>query len=447
MGSSVIVAKTRIEVPEFRVRHLGWPDKLALTWSVLPEVAMVLIGSSPPGTRKPVHAAADWARNLVRAVAPAAGPKLTRVGSVLVVDTSVQTERVTAPLVAELARRHGESSQLRLPRLGPRRMAAAIRDVRGVGVALSTALEAAEITEPPGLGRELLKVEVLRRRAALARLSSAGIDAVVVGTQQNSSARALLTVAQKEEITSYYLPHAPTAGNAFYRDIPTSYALLRGSAEVDFYSDLGVGPTSRLMVVGNPGASVMSQSSTSRAPDVVYAPSPHPPKVLGADIDVIRGATDRPVTVCLHPRMRGTELADLFPRQWDITDAPNTDSYLRENGADVVIQHGSGVGLEVLALGIEVIDLCHPGEKPNYPYIREPHVQIAHDASELRSALEALPRRVDDRAARITFARSWCAEVGEAAARRCADAIERSRTGNAPAEVLLDGWARFLSES
>lgn len=440
------VASLRIEVPEFRVRRSERLGEADLVWSVLPEVAMLLIGASAASGRGPIQALDSLTRNFARALAPTAGPTLTRVGSVLVVDTSVQTERATSPLVHELALRYGEPTECRLPPLGARSMAAAGRSVHRVGKVLREALSAAGIDEPPGLHRELLKVEILRHRAREARLRDAGIDAVVVGSQQNSSARSVLSVARGEGVASFYLPHAPTADNAFYHDLPTTHALLRGPAEVDFYAGIGVGQTGRLMVVGNPGAAQLPGEEPPPAQDLVYAASTHSEAVLRADVEVIRAGTDQPVIVCLHPRMHAADVAGLLPSNWRIVGAPNTDAYLRTHGARVVIQHGSGVGLEALFLGIEVIDLCHAAETPNYPYIRPPHIQIAHDAHGLSTALDAIPGRADQRAERIAFAHSWCRDVGVEAARSCADAIDRTRTAAVPRDVLFDGWGRYLSD-
>lgn len=438
------VARTQVAVPDFHVRRPTRPGEVDLLWSVLPEVAMLLIGSSV-GARGPIRALAAWARNLARAFVPTAGPRLTRVGSVLVVDTSVQTERVTSPLVEALALRRGEPAVFRLPLLGARSATMAALGVRRIASRLAAALSDAGAVEPPGLRRELLKVEILRRRAGAVDFRAAGVDAVVVGTQQNSSARALLSVARREGIATYYLPHAPVADNDFYRDIPTTFALVRGPAEVDFYTRIGAAPTDGLIVVGSPGLAQPPQEMPPQADDIVYAPSPHAPAVLQADIAVLRGATDRPVMVCLHPRMGSTEFSGLFPPEWHIADGPNTEAYLRRHGAQVVIQHGSGVGLEALSLGIEVIDLCSAGQRPNYPYIRAPHVQVVHDVPGLRAALHTLEERANERGERVAFARSWCSDAGAVAARRCVEAIEQTRSTSVTRDVLLDGWDRFLS--
>ena len=444
LGASPIptVAPTAGEVPKFRLGQPVSAGAADLAWSVLPQVAMMLLGHSV-SDRSGIAALRERVRNHARSIAPRVGPALTRVGPVLMVDTSVQTERVTAPLIEELASRHGEPEHPRLPPLGVNSIRGALQNVRRVEHNLRDAMSIAGVTVPLGLRGELLKVEIVRRRFASARLHLAGVDAILVGTQQNAPTRALLSVARHQQIVSYYLPHAPMADNAFYHDLPTNWALLRGDAEASFYRDLGAMPAERLAVVGSTDEPV-SRTTPPASDHVVYAPSPHSPQVLRADINVIRCALEDPIQVSLHPRMRSPDYLQLFPAEWVIVDAPNTSTYLREHGAKAVIQHGSGVGLEALALGLEVIDLCHHGERPNYPYISGPLVQVVHDAHGLREAMDRLPLRSDQRDERIAHARSWCTEPSEDIAKTIVDIIERTSTSTGPGEVLLDGWSRYL---
>ena len=161
---------------------------------------------------------------------------------------------------------------------------------------------------------------------------------------------------------TYYIPHAPTADNQIYRDLPSNYALIRGPEEVNIYRDLGAEPTDRLVVVGNPVIEGGSMSNPPDSTDVVYAPSTHQIGVLQADIAVILEGCDYPIKVALHPLMDSSTYRDLLPGEWEVVSTSDTYSYLRQHGAKVVIQHGSGVALDALTLGVDVIDLCHGGE-------------------------------------------------------------------------------------
>lgn len=90
-----------------------------------------------------------------------------------------------------------------------------------------------------------------------------------------------------------------------------------------------------------------------------------------------------PIKVSLHPRMRSHAYRRMFPSAWEIIGT-QTHSPICDGMAKAVVQHGSGVGLEALSMGLDVIDLCHPQDRPNYPYIIEPYVQIVHDVSSLQ---------------------------------------------------------------
>lgn len=434
------VAAVRHEDLSFEVLGLDTTGDADLAWAALPEVAMRLWGESASGLGGGRATSSAFVRNLGRAVHPNAGPTLTRVGPVLVVDTSRQTTQVIVPVVTELARRHGSSSAFRLPTLKPNSIVGASRRARRVERCINAAASSARLGTTALLRAELLKVEILRRRFENVGLRNHGIRAMVVASQQNSSVRAALSIAHQEGIMTYYIPHAPTADNQIYRDLPSNYALIRGPEEVNIYRDLGAEPTDRLVAVGNPGIEGGSMSNPPDSTDVVYAPSTHQIGVLQADIAVILEGCDYPIKVALHPLMDSSTYRDLLPGEWEVVSTSDTYSYLRQHGAKVVIQHGSGVALDALTLGVDVIDLCHGGEQPNYHFMREPFVQVVADGTQLRQAIDAVPGRIEGRAGRIEYARSWCSDDGHAAL-QIADAIESTHsTGGGPAGMLLDGW-------
>ena len=67
-------------------------------------------------------------------------------------------------------------------------------------------------------------------------------------------------------------------------------------------------------------------------------------------------------------------------------------------------------------------------------------MQVVADGTQLRQAIDAVPGRIEGRAGRIEYARSWCSDDGHAAL-QIADAIESTHsTGGGPAGMLLDGW-------
>jgi len=432
-----IVTRTAGEAPSFTMAKPDSVNAEDLAWPALPQVAMMLLHapvSADPGAATEVL---DRARAIARAIAPRAGPRLTRVGPVLLVGTSVQTGRIMASLTEEFTKRHGKPKFIRLRPLGIGALKSVRQNVRRVESDLAGALSTANIGEPFGLRDELLKVETFRRRIAKVKFRNAGIRAVIVGSQNNASVRALLSVVHHQHVSSYYIPHAPTADNAFYHDLPTNWALLRGASEVEFYRGLGATPLDHLAAVGNPGEPV-SHATPPNSSSVVYAASA--PEVIQGDIDVIYHAIRSPIKVSLHPRMRSHAYRRMFPSAWEIIDAPDTSTYLRRHGAKAVVQHGSGVGLEALSMGLDVIDLCHPQDRPNYPYIIEPYVQIVHDVSSLRKAMDKLSVRAGGRLERIDYAHSWCNESSIDVVRSIADLVEQSSTCDTAGGVLLDGW-------
>ncbi len=372
-------------------------------WAVLPEVAMRLVapGEVLAGRSSPMS---GRVRNLGRALMRGRGPNLIRVGPVLFLSTSVQTDRVLRPVLDELARTSGPAQSFHLPSLNPVAALAAQRAARRAHRELRRWLRASGLAEPDGLEEELTKAESLLRQASAAAFSDAGIRALVVASQHNCPTRALLAAASAppDGPTTVYLPHAPVADNPFYRDLPVHYALLRGPSEVDFYRGCGVEDGDRVRVVGQPGFPRPTDQLVRDAEHVVYAATGYSDDVLRADIEVIKRSVDHPVEVCLHPRM-SEQRGDLFPAEWTIHPPGATLEGASLAGALALIQHGSGVGLEAMGVGVDVIDLCPVGERPNYPYLAAPYVQLASDEVGLRRAMGAIPARRSSREDRVRF--------------------------------------------
>jgi hypothetical protein len=411
--------------------------ELPESWASLPEVWLML--ASAHRMRRRAAAVQRWAGVVARAIAPSTGPELTRVGPVLLVSTSIQTQRVLGPIRDELVSRFGPARQVRLPSLGPRGLSRAAGTTRDLLREYGEWFRAASLPAPPELGPALLKVEALRLRSRADHLRSLGITSVAVASQHNGATRAVLatTLTPDSGLVSSYLPHAPLVPLAYYEDLPVHRALLRGEAESHHYAQLGADPD-RLTIVGDPSRPD-PRPALPESDELVFAPSPHPEPVLRADIALL-AAMDRPWRVSLHPRMDAQRFAELVPPSWRVVQTDSTALHLQAEGARAVVQHGSGVGLDALALGIDVIDLRAEGAAAVYPYLRAPQVQTAHDASSLHAALAALPQRANGSAGRITYAATWSAAGGAEAAARAADEL----VGAQPIgeEPLLDRWGR-----
>jgi hypothetical protein len=425
---------------QFLTKSRSLPMGCMTAWAVLPEVAMKVANArgDQMDTRSP------WPgrlRNTARALSPRRGPSLLRVGPVLFVSTSIQTDRVLKPVLDELAPTYGTPRTYVLPRLSLTSGLDAHRAANKTLKEYRTWFDDEGIIEPAGLEEEIVKAEILLRRGRLADFGAQGVRAIIVGSQHNGPTRSILAAAHiAGGPATCYLPHAPVADNPFYRDLPVHHALLRGEAEVAFYRRLGVHADDAITVVGQPGLTLQDGGIVADANHVIYAASDHSEDVLRADIEVIRRGVDRPVEVCLHPRMAQADCQGLFPEAWTVHPPGPTMDVLRVRGAFALIQHGSGVGLEAMSAGVDIIDLCPRGERPNYPFISAPHVQVVPDSLSLRRALEAVPARRSAREARTKFARSWTSVFDPDATTAAAAAIRAIVDTRRSDRILLDGW-------
>lgn len=410
-------------------------------WSAIPEVALRLT-MRPEAEVQAESPWSVWPRTFGRGVVKGSGPQLSRIGPFVFVSTSVQTDRILRPIRDQL-RNAGFSKecQYAMPALTPAELVAAWAKARREVATFRTWFRSHLLAEPYGLLEELVKVAIIRQRTLRARFESDGVRVLIVASQHNASTRAMLSAVNSlGRVSTCYVPHAPVADDSQYRDLPVHFALLRGPAEVDFYQSIGVKSRERLRSVGLPGHQVASCESIPFAEHFVYAASPRAVGVLRADVDVIRAAVDGPVEVCLHPRCSTSTFVGIFPADWRVHPPGPTMPFLWERGARAVIQHGSGLGLEAMASGAEVIDLCAPGEDPPYPYLARPHAQIVGDSVGLSSAVDALDSRASSGADRREFARSWMSVTDTPASVRAADELLRIAENSVPEGVLLDGW-------
>ncbi len=379
-------------------------------------------------------------RNVVRAVTPGRGPTLIAAADFVCISTSVQTARVLEPIAAA-----GKGERLaptpRWPALGPAQLRSAVLRSTAVARWLELKATAAGLVLPADLADVLLRTAIQLERSHRF-FDGSHVRSVVVASQHNAATRAVLLAARRKGIPSVYVPHAPVADNRFYLDLPVSMAVLRGPAEADWYVRHGV-DADGLRVGGDPSVTGWPPLCAPSRSDVVFAPSPHRDQRLTRTIDLLAEVLPRGVEVCPHPRMDREQLRRQCPSNWSMSPVPSTNRRLAEVGASMVIQDGSGVGLEALAMGIPVIDVCPHGTRPNYPYLNSGLVSVVADGEELRLAVERAGEERAQAAERMTFARSWVAIGGGEAATACAAAIREGRgDGQATSSpVLLDGWA------
>lgn len=419
-------------------------DRLSLddaAWATIPEVA-IRVTMQPETERVAGPPWRVWPRTLGRGMARRRGPSTSRIGPFLFVSTSVQTDRVLGSIKQRLEVDTGTSEEpYFLPTLGPAELSAACACARRSRDTYRSWFGANAIGEPQALLEELTKVEIVRRRTLRAPLRSDGVKVLVAASQHNASTRAVLSaVTSMSSVSTCYVPHAPVADNSQYRDLPFHYALLRGEAEIDFYLSAGVEDGRRLRTVGLPGHQLAADDLIPKADHFVYAASPRAEEVLRSDVDVISRAIDGAVAVCLHPRSSASSSQTIFPPSWTVHPPGPTMPFLWTHGARAVIQHGSGLGLEAMASGAEVIDLCPRGDRPNYPYLAEPHAQVVSDSDELAAAVAALDARSSADHERRAFARSWMSVTDTPASLRAAGELLEIAQAPVPTSLLLDGW-------
>ncbi|MDZ7673836.1 MAG: hypothetical protein U5K30_02025 [Acidimicrobiales bacterium] len=269
-------------------------------------------------------------------------------------------------------------------------------------------------------------------------LRSDAISTIVVSSQHNANARALLSIAARNGIPSVYVPH--TAGSRLreYRDLPCNLALLRGEGDRSFYAALGA-PTGGLVVSGNPSVAPTAATPIDPRLGPVLALSPDPPEDLGELIAVTASAWPTGI-IAPHPRVGRALLHRLAPPGWSIHEGRTFE--LLEHGPFAVIQHSSGVGWEALALGLPVIQLDFPGKPADYLYLDDPVVARVTGSAKLHAVLERARDHDGNEEARLErrlLAERWCARTGADAAEHMARQILEPSTATC-GTTLLDGW-------
>lgn len=417
------------------VAQLRDPDSLG--WVVAPEMSLKLVEGVAAG-------GATLARHLPRSLASSivggTGPILTTVGPVMLASTSIQHDRVFAPIIHRLERHWGSAHVGRLPRLSGGQFPRAGRATAALLDRLRRS--AREIPTPEGFGAMVLQSSTLLARARRLFAGPACPKVLLVGTQHGAAIRALIRAAIDDgSVRVVYMPHAPLADNPWYHDLPAHWALLRGTAEFDVYRSLGV-DEQRLHVVGDPSVPDVQGRVESVGSRILYAVSTDSARSVRGDIDVIGSAGCEEVEVAMHPRLRErADLHELFPSAWALNPLPSTFARMQSAPPAVVVQHGSGVGLEALSLGLAVVDLCNPGRRPNYHYLAPPVVPVVADSDRLRSAIDAVGDDLESVELRRATARRWMVTAGEDAADAACDQLVCIAESPLHPTMLLDGWA------
>ena len=422
-----------------RLKGLEHEDRVgSLYWAVAPELALALTGGSMKVVRSPQHLALQSVR---RSFIRSAGPKLIRVGPVLVVSTSNQTDRVFAPVIRTLSQRFGKAVPSTLPRL----TVEAFRHSHSRTIALRREL-GGEGALPEGTNRRLLdetidQSSILIERARRLMGSADAPSVVMVATQHGAAVRSVLAAINDfSEVTSVYIPHAPVARNAFYADLPVHHAILRGPAEVGVYEAMGA-PLSRMSSAGDPSIGWRTEAFAPAGDVLLYALSSEDPTAIQEEVNLIAEACVGEVEVSLHPLMRNrSDIKAMLPGPWRLNPLTSTYDRMASAGFRAVVQRSSGVGLEALGLGLPVIDLCAPGRKPNYHYLTEPDVAIVSSGPGLARALDAAVRTDQADQVRRRLAGEWVQSVGDVAASAIAGEVVRIVEAGWSQSLILDGW-------
>lgn len=420
------------------------PDDLL--WCLLPQIEMTFLEelfqdlSSARRSGRAVATGSSDVKNIVRGIVPSSGPRLVRTSGVLTVSTSRQHLRVLQPLERALASAAGDVARATQAKpLGATASLHAIRAAAGLYRSLDVSMRRLGWRLPETIYSVLTETAITLARAR-STLKSEQFSALVVASQHTPATRAWLAAAFGRGLVTIYIPHAPTATNAAYRDLPVDLALLRGPSEVEFYAGLGA-RRNALKIVGDASTESSRLVGGDKSGVVIYAPSPHDRGLFRSQVDTIYAAGLRNVEVCLHPRMKESDVRSDLPSCWRLSTSRLTFDRLKLGGVAVVIQCSSGVGLEALYLGIPVVDLRHPGQLAAYPYLQDCAVPSAGDSATLLACLENLDYGRTATKNRRVLASRWRASVGGAAAASMAASV-RGWHGGANGR-LVDGWSSY----
>lgn len=218
---------------------------------------------------------------------------------------------------------------------------------------------------------------------------------VITASTQHPFCRVAVAACRSLGVPSIYVPHAPTALNRTYADIPHDRAFLRGTADRDYYVSLGADPKA-IDVVGDPMFALPESREPVGEPVILLATGvDRPLEELVRTFELVRAsgvAQFGRVVVSPHPRGRG-EVQRLAPRfGFEVVEVGKRTSHMlvELNVALMLVERSSGVSLEALVAGVPVLLLSH---RPNYLFEVELGLTAADSSIELSSAVAEIAER------------------------------------------------------
>ena len=408
----------------------------ALTWIVLPQLAMLVARFESLRRRSPTTPA----RNLVRGLTSRAGPSVVGVDGVGFVTTSVQHRRVLDPVVSEFARTAGADPRIvQLPGLSVIEVARAWSRASRLNRVLEKWALSQGVSLPAQVRDVIFQSAVLLGRANRAATLDSYPQVLVVGTQHNSAERAVLQAAIMSGRATVYVPHAPVADNPMYEDLPTHWAIVRGPGRGGLVSrsrcrtgDAGWRRSfHRVEGAGQHSAVGAGCLCSGRRPD--HSATRRAAHLFGGAAErhllsssEVRGGDRRGRGIShLVAPWHGRKHVRRTQNRW--SDCPHPKRKWRRIGG--------------IASRTAVIDLRSPGSSAHYPYLRSPLIEVAHNGEELAAILsEVEGGRHRDRERR-DYAMTWSAFGGAEAASVIAEQIGVLRRSEIPQTLVLDGWA------
>jgi hypothetical protein len=274
-------------------------------------------------------------------------------------------------------------------------------------------------------------------------LNTARPNLVVVASQHDPRVRALLLLARKRGVASIYFPHAPLARNPQYADVPTDFAGMRGPGEVrTLKTELPEFHEESVWVVGNPAVDGDACPDVDREKPGIMALSNVPSDHIRQEMQMVADAGYGDMVVAPHPAAKIGVIERHLPSGWSLARDNGTRDLLLE-GHPYLIQSGSGVALESLALGIPTVELTTGVGFPNYYFIDERYVYFVSTSKELSAIWGSLldsGAEASKRARWIEWAEYWCAYTGSVAADKALGLLEEADDKGQQADAVLDGW-------
>lgn len=222
-------------------------------------------------------------------------------------------------------------------------------------------------------------------RKAIERVSP---KVVATASAELAFSRLAVSACRELGIPTVYVPHAPTARNRIYADIPHDYAALRGVADANYYASLGA-RTAQISVVGDQSFEVFPIRPQGKTPVLLFATGLGPTDRLQECIQAVQGASIRPfVRIVLAPHPRGRARALRVAKKFAVEVVPKgvrtAQALTQLNVTLAITEHSSGVALELLAHGVPVQSLS---SQPAYLFEEKLNVKRT-TSSELVATIE-----------------------------------------------------------